>query len=418
VKVALVSRGAHPLHEPGGMERAVYHLARQLQARQHEVHLYTRPALHGRPFPGRVVEIPYRRWSVGAHGSVLDRTLNYPGFAERLGARLEASVRDGSVDVIDAQGMAVLGYLRRRARDRRLIAPVVLNPQGMEEHKATGLKRLRLTLLRRLSREAARLADRIVATDEILVPEIPQYLGVDPDKVVLLRNGVDLGEIETLTPPDPRAVVRDCVPGLGDATPVLISVGRLERYKGFGDVLEALVTLHEGARLPPEWAWLILGDGSLRPEMERRIAAWDQAHGGYREGPLARHVHFVGWIRDLPLLHAFYARSDVFVHATHYEGSSIVTIEAMGHALPIVATRAGGIPDKVVEGRNGFLVEPRDIAALCERIATVAGDRDRRQAMGRESRSRVETLFSWERIAEETIAVYRSLLESRPAAHP
>jgi glycogen(starch) synthase len=390
------------------MERAVYHLARQLGRQGHEVLLFTRPRIHDQPFPGEVVEIPYQRVRVGVHGGVLDRTLNYPGFAERLGEAIAARVRRGEIDVLDAQGMAVLGYLRRRRRDPSLRAPVVLNPQGMEEHKTRGLKRLALTRLRWLSLEAARLADRIVSTDEVLTPEIPRYLGVAPEKVVLLRNGVDLEEIAEVTPRDPGSVVATRVLGLGAADPVLISVGRLERYKGFGDVLEALIRLHVAGRLPASWAWLILGDGALRSEMRARIAAVDAASGAGNS--LAAHIHFAGWVRELPLLHAFYARSSAFVHATHYEGSSIVTIEAMAHALPVVATRAGGIPDKVQDGVNGFLVEPRDVAALAEAIARVVGDAREREALGARSRARVEQLFSWAEIARQTAAVYEELI--------
>lgn len=404
-----MARGAHPLHEPGGMERAVYHLATQLDRLGHEVTLFTRPRLHDQPFPGEVVEIPYRRWSVGVHGSVVDRTLNYPGFAGRLGDVVAERVRAGRLDVVDAQGLAVLGYLRRRRRDPRLLAPVVVNPQGMEEHKTWGVKRLALTRLRWLSLETARLADRIVATDDVIVDEIPRYLGVAPAKVVLLRNGVDLEEIAAVTPSDPRAVVAERVPRLGEAEPVLVSVGRLERYKGFGDVLEALIRLHDTGRLPTGWAWVILGDGSLRPEMEARIAAHDALSGpGTRA--LAPHIHFAGWVRELPLLHAFYARADVFVHATHYEGSSIVTLEAMAHALPVVATRAGGIPDKVRDGIHGRLVVPQDVAGLALAIAEVAGNAQRRADMGGAGRARVEELFDWAAIARGTVAVYEELV--------
>jgi glycogen synthase len=407
-----VARGAHPLHEPGGMERAVYHLATQLRRQGHAVTLFTRPRIHDRPFPGDVVEIPYEKLRVGTHGGVLDRTLNYPGFAWRVGEVIAARVRRQELDVLDAQGMAVLGYLRQRRRDSGLRAPVVLNPQGMEEHKTRGLKRLALTRLRRLSRETAELADRVVSTDEVLTPEISRCLGVAPEKVVLLRNGVDLEEIAEVTPKDASSVIARVLPGLGAATPVLISVGRLERYKGFADVLEALIGLHGAGRLPAGWAWVILGDGSLRQEMQARIASVDAALGQQRA--LTAHIHFAGWVRDLPLLHAYYERSQAFLHATHYEGSSIVTLEAMAHALPVVATRAGGIPDKVQQGVNGYLVEPRDVAGLGEAIARVAGSAEERQRLGRRSRERVEELFSWSKIARQTVALYEELIA---AAH-
>jgi glycogen synthase len=389
------------------MERAVYHLATQLRRLGHGVTLFTRPRIHDKPFPGEVVELPYERVRIGVHGGVLDRTLNYPGFAWRVGEAVAARVRRGAIDVLDAQGMAVLGYLRLRRGDAALRAPVVVNPQGMEEHKTRGLKRLALTRLRRLSRETAQLADRVVATDEVLIDEIPRLLGVAGERVVLLRNGVDLDEIAEVTPRDAGATIARALPALGAADPVLISVGRLERYKGFADVLEALILLHGSGRLPTAWAWVILGDGKLRQEMQARIASVDAAAGGRPAfGP---HVHFAGWVRDLRLLHAYYERADVFVHATHYEGSSIVTLEAMAHALPVVATRAGGIPDKVHDGVNGYLVEPKDVRGLAEAIGGVLGDVGHRRSLGARSRLRVEERFSWAKIARETVAVYEKL---------
>jgi len=289
---------------------------------------------------------------------------------------------------------------------------VVLNPQGMEEHKTRGAKRLALGRLRRLSRESAALADRVVATDEIIVDEIPRYLAVPPSKVVLLRNGVDLEEIAAVTPRDPFDVVARHLPALGEPHPLLLSVGRLERYKGFADALEALARLHAAGRLPAGWAWVILGDGTLRSEMEQRIAAFDGGRGRNADR-LAAHVHFAGWVRDLPLLHAYYELADVFVHATHYEGSSIVTLEAMAHSLPVVATRAGGIPDKVKDGVHGRLVFPRDVAGLAVALGDLAANPLRQREMGEKGRLRVEQLYDWAAIAQGTVRVYEDLLRER-----
>ncbi|HVQ29191.1 MAG TPA: glycosyltransferase family 4 protein, partial [Vicinamibacteria bacterium] len=194
---------------------------------------------------------------------------------------------------------------------------------------------------------------------------------------------------------------------LGSASPVLISVGRLEPYKGFGDVLEALLALLGRAALPDGWAWLVIGDGPQKASLQKRMAAWDRANP---HRPVTPRVHFLGWIRDNPTLHACYATANLFVHATHYEGSSIVTLEAMAHGLPVVATRAGGIPDKVLTGENGLLVTPADVPALAEAIGSLVADPPRRLVMGRKSRERVGRLFSWTAIAERTMAVYAEMI--------
>ena len=383
------------------MERAVYLQARHLRARGVDTVLVTRAATHGdaAEFPGDVVAVPYGAGLL-RHGRILDRTLRYPAFSRRAGEAVAGLVRDGRVDVVDAQGLAALGYARLRARDPALRAPLVMNPQGMEEHKTRGLKRLALTRLRALSREAAQRADRVVATDEATRDEVPRLLGVDPAKVVVLPNGVDPDEIARMTPADPRRAVEDALPALRGVAPLLLSVGRLETYKGVGDALEAVRRLTEGGRLPATWALVVVGGGDLGPIVVRSFPA------------LAGHVHFTGRIPD-SLLHALYARADVFVHATRYEGSSLVTLEAMAHGLPVVATRAGGIPDKVVDGETGFLVEPAHVRALADALAALAADPGRARAMGERGRARLLERFSSGRLIDRTIALYEELLGAR-----
>jgi glycosyltransferase involved in cell wall biosynthesis len=113
---------------------------------------------------------------------------------------------------------------------------------------------------------------------------------------------------------------------------------------------------------------------------------------------------------DDALLHALYARADVFVHATRFEGSSLVTLEAMCHGLPVVATRAGGIPDKVVDGETGRLVEPGDPAALADALRPLLASPAGRTEMGERGRQRVLSRFAWGVLVERTIELYAELL--------
>jgi len=395
--VALLSRAAHPLHPPGGMEKAVYHLATRLQGRGVETVLVTRPATRAEPFPGDVVTVPYGGRAEG-HGRILDRTLRYPRFSARVGDAVAEMVRAGRVDLVDAQGLCALGYGRRRRADPALRAPLVMNPQGLEEHKATGLKGLALSRLRALSREAARLSDRVIATDEATRADVHRLLGVDAGRVAVIPNGIEPAEVARLTPADPGAVVHAARPALAGAPLLFLSVGRLEGYKGFGDVLEALVRLHRRSALPPQWAWVVAGDGPARRALERRA-----------QTELAGHAHFLGGVGGA-MLHALYARADILVHAPLYEGSSLVTLEAMAHGLPVVATRAGGIPDKVRDPETGRLVAPGDVDGLAAALTELAADPSRRREMGRRGRERAEADFTWEHIIERVLALYRSLL--------
>ncbi len=378
------------------MERAVYELAHHLQAKGVETTLLTRPRTETGAFPGRVVEVPFG--ASRRHGSVLDRTLRYPRFAARLGDAVAGLVRDRSIDVVDAQGLTALGYARRRRADPSLRAPLVMNPQGMEEHRTRGLKRLALTRLRALSREAARLADRVVATDESTRADVTRLLGVPAERVVVLPNGVDPEALAASTPADPRAFAEAAVPALRGAELVLLSVGRLEPYKGFGDVQAALARLHSQGALPGRWLWVAAGAGALPAA----------------DAPVAAHVLALGRVPE-PLLHALYARADLFVHATRFEGSSLVTLEAMAHGVAVVATRAGGIPDKIADRVSGRLVEPGDVPALAEAIAALARDPAERARLGAAARQAARTRFSWPVLVDRTIALYEELLRGTRA---
>lgn len=378
------------------MERAVFELARHLTQRGVETTLITRPATQQGAFPGRVLTVPYG--PEAGHGRVLDRTLRYPRFAHRVGEQVAELVRQGEAQIVDAQGLAALGYARRRRRDPALRAPLLMNPQGMEEHKTRGLKRLALFPLRALSRQAARLADRVVATDRATRGEVPRLLGVDPGKVVVIPNGIAPDAIEQATPSDVAGVTTRAIPALAGAEPVLLSVGRLEGYKGFADVLGALESLVRRRALPERWAWVVVGQGPAEAELRTRLT-----------GDLLGHVHLLGRVSE-ELLHAFYARADVFVHATRYEGSSLVTLEAMAHGLPVVATRAGGIPDKVVDGETGALVEPGDGVGLARAVEAMVRAPESRRAFGERGRERCLRLFSWPQIIDQVLALYEELL--------
>jgi glycosyltransferase involved in cell wall biosynthesis len=179
-------------------------------------------------------------------------------------------------------------------------------------------------------------------------------------------------------------------------------VGRLEAYKGVLDVLAALGRLVAAGGLPPGFVLVVAGEGPMAQAVDAAAA------------PLAPHVVRAGRVDDA-LLHALYETCDVFVHATRYEGSSLVTLEAMAHARPVVATRAGGIPDKVVPGETGWLVEPGDVEGLAAALRASAEDSARRARYGRAGLERVEAGFLWPVIAKRTLALYEELLAERAA---
>src|SRR5262249_32118444 len=102
---------------------------------------------------------------------------------------------------------------------------------------------------------------------------------------------------------------------------------------------------------------------------------------------------------------ALMAKADVFLQHSMQEGLGVAILEAMSRALPVVATRAGGILETVMDGVTGFLVEPGDSAGMAERIVALARDRDLRARMGLAGWRRAKECFTWERERAELLKI-------------
>jgi glycogen synthase len=412
LRVAVVSRAVYPIHGMGGLERSVYDLCRHLVRQGLEVTLVTRtPAT---PTPADAIDprvrfefVPYRTFpGAGRRGTtVLDRSTAYPLFGLRAGRAAFDLVRAGRADIVHGFGASVLGYARRR---RLAGAPLVLNPQGLEEFGATDPSRARLKRaaylpLRAAVLACARAADAVIATDRALEPAVLAHLKVPRARVRVIPNGLDLDDVDALATPDDGRRVRE-VAGIAPGVRVLLSVGRLEENKGFHVLASALAALrqHSGPVAEGTWRWVLAGDGPFRARLESIVA----------EAGIAPHVIFAGRLPDADL-HAWYEAADLFVHPTLYEGSSLVTLEAMAHRRASVATRAGGLPDKVRPGENGWLVEPGDAAALAAALSGALADPPRLAAFGAAGRRIVEAEFAWPAIAARTIEMYRELTGPR-----
>ena len=147
------------------------------------------------------------------------------------------------------------------------------------------------------------------------------------------------------------------------------------------------------------WRWVLAGEGPYRKRLESLVGELD----------LAPHVLFAGRTSDADL-HAWYEAADLFVHPTLYEGSSLVTLEAMAHRRACVVTNAGGLPDKVRNGVNGWIVPAGDPAALAAAISGALERPERLVHFGQAGRAIVEAEFSWTAIGRQTVELYRRLL--------
>lgn len=171
-----------------------------------------------------------------------------------------------------------------------------------------------------------------------------------------------------------------------------IGVGRLARAKNFTLLIEAFDEL---SRIAPTARLCIVGEGSLRPGLERRID----------ELGLRDRVSLLGLRRDVE---ALLASSDVFVSASDYEGLPLATLEAMQASLPVVATTVGDVPH-VVTPETGRLVAKGDGRGLVRELAALVEDEDLRHELGQAGRRRAEARFGTEQWAARHVEIYRSL---------
>lgn len=408
MRVANCVRAIFPQHGYGGLERAATALTHNLLQHGVDVDLFTRALPTGMPFKAH----PHARGRVSVHAvrygrlplppnGIPARLTNYRYFVEEMGRRVGSHARAGLISAVYAHGLCAWGV---RGVGQWGV-PFVANPHGLEEFKVRHpLKRLAYAPFRAWVRSGCTLADAVIATDRSMRAELVKLLGLREDKVVVIPNGVDLEEIRSLADEEVRARLVRQWPHLASADDTLrgVSVGRLEQNKGFEYLVRALAVAKP--ELGERWGWLLVGEGSLRPHLANLVTALG----------LENHLFLAGAVTDSEL-HNLYALSNLFVHPSLYEGSSLVTLEAMSHGLPVIASAVGGIPDKVAEGETGFLVRPGDTPQIAALISQVAKSPAERHAMGERGATRVIAEFSWRSLAEQTEMLLRRLIEERNA---
>jgi glycosyltransferase involved in cell wall biosynthesis len=241
------------------------------------------------------------------------------------------------------------------------------------------------------SRWKYRQVDRFVCASEtirlMLVGD-----GIPEDRTTTVHEGIDIERVEATPPLDPHVEF-----WLPHGAPVVGNVAALVAHKGQRHLIAAAAMV---VREVPDARFIILGEGELRPALERQI----------HELGLDKHVVLAGFRPDVLSLHKGF---DLLVLPSVTEGLGTSLLDAMACGKAIVATEAGGIPEVVAHDVTGLLVPPRDERTLAAAIVLLLKDPERRAAMGRAGQDRVRRFFSAERMVQETLAVYERLRAAR-----
>ena len=179
--------------------------------------------------------------------------------------------------------------------------------------------------------------------------------------------------------------------------PFALFVGRLASNKGLDELVQAFARLR--ARVPDAELVLVGEDGGMRPALERLVATLG----------LAAHVHFTGFIADEQMLASGFSEARVFVLPSEYEAFGLVLLEALAQGTPVIASRVGGIPEFVEDGKAGRLISPRDPSAIESALLEVWDDPALRERWGSYGRDHIVPLYSWDRVADQLDAVYRQV---------
>jgi len=286
---------------------------------------------------------------------------------------LRRAIRERAIDVVHAHtahAVAVAAVATLGTRIPMVVARRVDFP--LRDNPGTRWKYGRAAAIVAVSRAVANVLERG---------------GIAANRIHVVPDGVDVHR--TVTP-----ATRETLETLGVPRDALVAV-QVAQLVGHKDPLNFVRAMARARERVPSLHGLLVGDGPLRDAVEREIHALG----------LDAVVHLAGYRTDAD---ALLAAADVATLSSREEGMGSVLLDALAFGVPIAATRAGGIPEVVVDGDSGLLAERENPTALGDAIASILTDSQLRARLRASSAARAGE-FSVERMADRTISVYESV---------
>jgi len=234
--------------------------------------------------------------------------------------------------------------------------------------------------------------DHIIAVNQRLKDEIVAKWSIPPSKVTVVPNGVDTRAFC----PDGRKAA-DVRAKYGIEGMYCLFVGQLRNRKGVDSLLRAFNGINDSVM-----KCVVVGDGPERGRLEKMVD----------DLKLHSKVLFTGAV-PFGDLTGLYAGAGFFVLPTVAEGSPLVVLEALASGLPVISTAVSGIPEIIDNEQNGFIVPPRDVHALAERMRLLIEDDELRAKMSENARRGTVESFSWSAVAKKTLSVYSKTIEDK-----
>lgn len=247
-------------------------------------------------------------------------------------------------------------------------------------------------------RSAVEAADGVIAVSGAMRTDILDcYPALDPAKVHVVHNGIDT----TLYRPDRATDVLARI-GIDPGCPYVLFVGRITRQKGVPHLLRAVRDIDPAAQV------VLCAGAPDTPEIDREFRELFAELSRVREG-----VHWIPQMLPRADVIQLLTHAAVFACPSVYEPLGIVNLEAMACGTPVVASRVGGIPEVVEDGKTGLLVDLDDDfeGGLARALDAVVGDRETARRMGEAGRERAVGEFGWDAVARRTVRLYEEILK-------
>jgi len=326
-------------------------------------------------FRGRVIVIPYLKRDVGLLNDLAALVRLYMVF------------RREEFDIVHTH-TAKAGFIGRIAARLAGTPAVIHTPHGHDFYGYFGSLGSRIIII--LERIAALFADKIAVLTGIEKIDMLKYHICAAGKIEIVNSGMDFSGFEKL---DVDIVKKKSKFRIGPDDYAVGMIGRLESIKGFEYFIDsARIVLNS----IPNTKFLIVGDGTLRSNLEKRS----------RRIGIEDKVIFTGWREDMPQI---IAMLDVLVLASLNEAVGRVLLEAGIAGKPVVATAVGGIPEIVKDGETGILVPPRDPERMAGAVTGLLKDKERRRAMGCAAKEWIKSNYNKEKMVSEIGNMYKDL---------
>jgi len=352
----------------GGVEVLMSRLFVAFQRRGYELSIVTSHTRTRLPDTALFDGIPLQRFHF--HRTLDDRDL--AGIVS-ICQQVASLKRDFKPDLIHLHvgGASVSSYFHLRTM-RNYPVPTLISLHGLgpELPQQTPLTKQLLTS-----------GDWVAAVSGAILKQARDFLPSITPRSSVVYDGLDTPAL----PPTP----------LDFSHPKLLCLGRLTSEKGFDTAVAAFA---EVVRDVPHARLMIAGDGPERPSLEETA----QTLG------LETAVEFLGWVAP-DRVPALINEATLILVPSRYEAFGLVALEAAHMARPVVASRVGGLPEVVVDGETGMLVEPDDPTALARAIVTLLRDREQADRLGRAARERASRLFSLERCVDAYESLYHMI---------